>query len=244
MIQVIHRSFDIIEFVARDPDRPKLLSEISMGLNLKPGTCANIVKTLTSRGYLEKLGSQKGYLLGKQFYTLAGNTGYWRDLVAASNAEMEKLSSLLNENTLLAVLNGENRVVIHRKNSGQIVQAHTADEKKAYDSSSGRLLIAMLSDDELEKFVFRFGLPPANIWNEANNKKKFFEQVQQIRENGYALIEDSIQIVGMAAAVYKQDNIVASLSVYMPAFRCDDKIKKKMTKHCIDAAKRISRNLG
>ena len=95
MIQVIHRSFNIIEFVARDPDRPKLLSEIAIGLNLKPGTCANIVKTLTTRGYLEKLGSQKGYLLGKQFYTLAGNTGYWRDLVAASNAEMEKLSTLL-----------------------------------------------------------------------------------------------------------------------------------------------------
>ncbi len=244
MIQVIHRSFNIIEFVARDPDRPKLLSEIAIGLHLKPGTCANIVKTLTIRGYLEKLGSQKGYLLGKQFYTLAGNTGYWRDLVAASNAEMEKLTGLLNENTLLSVLNGENRVVIHRKQSNQLVQAHTPDEKKAYDSSSGRLLIAMLSDEELEKFISRFGLPPASIWHDANTKKKFYEQVQQIREQGYALIQDSIQIIGLAAPIYKQDTIVASLSIFIPAFRFDDKIKKKMTRLGLESAKRISKNLG
>lgn len=244
MIQVIHRAFDIIEFVARDADRPKLLSEIAMGLNLKPGTCANIVKTLTLRGYLEKLGAQKGYLLGKQFYTLAGNTGYWRDLVAASNAEMEKLVSVLNENTLLSVLNGENRVVIHRKDSTQLVQANTPDEKKAYDSSSGRLLIAMLSDDELEKFILRFGLPSTPIWHDANTKKKFYEQVQEIRKNGYALIMDSIQVIGLAAPVYKHDNIVASLSIYIPAFRFDDKMKKKMIKSGTEAARRISKNLG
>ncbi len=244
MIQVIHRSFDIIEFVARDPDRPKLMSEIAIGLQLKPGTCANIVKTLTLRGYLLKLGAQKGYLLGKQFYTLAGDTGYWRDLVAASNSEMQKISAALNENTLLSSLNGENRVVIHRTQSNQIVQAHTPDEKKAYDSSSGRILIAMLSDEELEKFIFRFGLPPAQIWHDANNKKKFFEQIEQMRKNGYALVEDSIQIVGFAAPVYKENNVVASLSIYMPAFRFDEKIKKKMIKMGLEAARRISKNLG
>jgi len=87
MIQVIHRAIDILEFVARDPERPKLLGEISAGINLKPGTCANIVKTLTLRGYLEKLDAQKGYLPGKQLYTLLGNTGYKKDLIEAADLE-------------------------------------------------------------------------------------------------------------------------------------------------------------
>ncbi|GAC1444549.1 MAG: IclR family transcriptional regulator [Sediminibacterium sp.] len=243
MIQVIHRAFDIIEYVAHEADKPKLLGEIAAGLGLKPGTCANIVKTLTGRGYLEKLESQKGYLPGKQLFALSGTTGYRKDLIEAADAEMEKITGKLNENTLLAVLKGDNRIIIHKKESSQLVQAHTPDEKKAYDSSTGRLLIAMLPDEELEKFIARFGLPPAHIWHDANSKKKFYQQVVQIRKNGYALIQDSVQIVGLAAAVYKQDKIVASLSIYIPSFRFNEKIKATMIRTGMKAARKISANL-
>jgi IclR family KDG regulon transcriptional repressor len=243
MIQVIHRAIDIIEYVAHDPDRPKLLGEIALDLDLKPGTCANIVKTLTGRGYLEKLDSQKGYLLGKQFFSLSGNTGYKKDVIEASNAEMKEITATLNESSLLAILNGENRVVIHRQESDQLVQAHTPHEKKAYDSSTGRLLIAMLPDEELEKFITRYGLPPSQIWADANTKKKFFQQVEQIREKGYALIEDSVQIVGIAAAIYKNEKVVASLSIYIPSFRFNNRVRTKMVNLGVSAAKKISDNL-
>jgi DNA-binding IclR family transcriptional regulator len=240
---VIHRAFDIIEYVAQDAEKPKLLGEIAADLNLKPGTCANIVKTLLNRGYLEKLESQKGYLLGKQFFSLSGNTGYKKDLIEAADAEMESITGKLNESSLLAVLKGDNRIVIHRKESSQLVQAHTPDEKKAYDSSTGRLLIAMLADEELDKFINRFGLPPASIWHDANSKKKFYQQVQQIRKYGYALIEDSVQIVGLAAAIYKNNKVVASLSIYIPSFRFNNQVKTKMIRLGVAAAKKISANL-
>lgn len=243
MIQVIHRAIDIIEYVAQDGEKPKLLGEIAGDLDLKPGTCANIVKTLTTRGYLEKLDSQKGYLLGKQFFSLSGNTGYKKDLIEAADAEMEQLTKTLHESSLLAVLKEDNRMVIHRKESDQLVQAHTPDKKKAYDSSTGRLLIAMLSDETLEKYITRFGLPPAHIWPDANSKKKLYEQVQLIRKNGYALIEDSVQIIGLAAPVFKNDKIVASLSIYIPSFRFNSQLKKKMIKLGTASAKRISANL-
>lgn len=243
MIQVMHRAFDIIEYVARDRDRPKLLSEIATGLNLKPGTCANIVKTLVTRGYLEKLDSHKGYLPGQIFFSFSGNTGYQKELIEAADAVMEEMTRSFNENSLLAVLKGENRMVIHRKESNQLVKAHTPDEKKAYDSSTGRLLIAMLTNEELEKFVQKFGLPSAHIWQGANTKKKFYEQVQLIRKNGYALIEDSVQIVGVAAGIYKHNKIVASLSMYIPSFRFNNKAKAKMIKLGVEAAKKISAKL-
>jgi DNA-binding IclR family transcriptional regulator len=61
---------------------------------------------------------------------------------------------------------------------------------------------------------------------------------------GYALIQDSVQVIGLAAPIFKQGTIVASLSIFIPAFRFDDKIKKKMIKLGLESAKRISRNLG
>ena len=243
MIQVIHRAFDILEFVARDAARPKLLGEIATSLGLKPGTCANIVKTLTQRGYLEKPEAQKGYLLGKQAFELPGNAGYQKALIDAADQEMDKIVTTLHENALLAVLRGDTRVVIHRRNSDQLVQANTPDEKKAYDSSTGRLLIAMLTDDELEKHIQRFGLPAASIWQQASTVKKFHQQVEKIRKNGYALIEDSVQIVGLAAPIYKQGQIIASLSIYIPSFRFNPRIKTRMIKLGMQAAKKISAGL-
>jgi IclR family KDG regulon transcriptional repressor len=243
MIQVIHRAFDILEFVAQDAARPKLLSEIASGLQLKPGTCANIVKTLTGRGYLEKLDAQKGYLLGKQAFALPGNHGQQQALIGIADKEMEKIRAAIHENSLLGILKGENRVVIYRKNSEQLVQAHTPDEKKAYDSSTGRLLIAMQADAELEKFIHRFGLPPASLWPQANTKNKFYGQVEKIRKNGYALIEDSVQITGMAAPVYKDGRVIASLSIYLPSFRFNGGMRAKMIRLGVAAAKKISAGL-
>ena len=243
MIQVLHRAFDILEFVSKYPDKPKLLGEIANNLHLKPGTCANIVKTLTTRGYLEKMDSQKGYLPGKKLYSLSGNNGYLKDLIAAAEIIMGNLTGQLNENTLLAVLNGDNRIVILTKDSNQLIQANTPKEKKAYDSSTGRLLIAMLPDAELEKFISRYGLPPDNYWHDANSKKKFYGQVEQIRKNGYAMVEDSLHIVGFAAPIYEKNKIIAGLSIYIPAFRTTEKMKNKMIRLGLEAAENITKKL-
>ena len=243
MIQVIHRALDILEFVSQDAGSPKLLSEIASGLQLKPGTCANIVKTLTQRGYLEKSTTQKGYLLGKQVFALPHNAGYQKKMISLAEKEMDKVLEALNENSLLGILRGENRMVISRRESEQLIQAHTPDEKKAYDSSTGRLLIAMQSDEELEKFIRRFGLPPAQLWPMTGTKTKFMQQVEKIRRNGYALIEDSVQIIGVAAPVYKDEKVVASFSIYMPSFRFNSRIRARMLKLATDAAKKISAGL-
>ena len=125
MIQVIHRALDIMEIVAADPDKPKSLSDIANALGLNHGTCANIMKTLVTRKYLEQIGSKKGYILGSKAYTLTGNDAYRKDLIEASSPEMEKLTAATNENTLLAVLNGENRIVIHRISAEQELQVRT-----------------------------------------------------------------------------------------------------------------------
>ena len=61
MIQVINRAFDILEYIAKDPDKPKALGEIASDLDLNAGTCANIIKTMVARKYLEKIDKQKGY---------------------------------------------------------------------------------------------------------------------------------------------------------------------------------------
>lgn len=244
MIQVIHRALNILEYVAKDGNKPKPMGQIAQDLALNTATCANIIKTLVQRGYLEKSDLQKGYILGPQLKELTGKHQPHLKLIAAAKIQMDHISQELNEKCLLAVLKGDKRQVIYKNNCSQMVQATTPDEKKAYDSSTGRLLVALMSDEALEKYVHTYGLPSSSIWPDADSPSKFMAQIQQIRKNRYALIEDSKQVIGIASPVYHQTELVASLSIYLPAFRFSNTVRKKMIQLCLAGADEISAHLG
>lgn len=244
MIQVVNRALNIIEYVSVDPTKPKLLGHIAKDLKLNPATCANIIKTLVNRGYLEKSDIQKGYLLGKQIANISSDNYSFQNLIDTAEVEMNQITRQLNEKCLIAVLKADKRIVIHKNSCEQMVQANTPEEKKAYDSSTGRILVAMLSDEALNNYVNKYGLPPAAIWPDADTLKKFMNQIKLIRKNGYALIEDSVQVIGVAAPIYRKDLLTASLSIYLPAFRFTNTTRKKMIELCVSSAKKISQKLS
>ena len=243
MIQVINRALDILEFIAEEPEKPRSLSEIAETLSLNSGTCANIIKTLVTRNYIEKLDKKKGYCLGSKSYGLTKNEGYKKDLTKAAKEILEHLTKKLNENSLLAVLDNELRRVIIRVMSSHPIQASTASEKRAYDSSSGRALIAMLEDAELEKYIKKFGLPKKGEWEGVNDETSLMKQIELIRVEGYATQLTKEKIVGLAVPVYKGEKVIASLSIYMPQFRYDKSNKMEVIALLKQSSKQISRKL-
>jgi DNA-binding Lrp family transcriptional regulator len=117
MIQVINRAFDIMEYIARDAKKEYALSEIADALKLNHATCANILKTMVERNYLEQAGYKKGYRLGHMMQQITGNNSYEQELLAASIEEMEKMTSRMNETSLLAILRKDIRIALHQVNA-------------------------------------------------------------------------------------------------------------------------------
>ena len=165
-------------------------------------------------------------------------------MIDADDGEMLKLSKKLHENVLIAILNGDNRIIVHQHIFKQLVQATSAEEKKAYDSSTGRLLIALQEIDFQNKFIQKHGLPAATVWAEASTQKKFFTCMDKIKNDGYAVIEDTTQILGIAAPIYKKGLLMAAISVYLPAFRCDNAKREKIIQAILKSASIISANLN
>lgn len=244
MIQVINRALDILELIAIDPETPKSLGEISEKLNLNAGTCANIIKTMVTRNYLDKMERQKGYCLGPMAYKLTGSKGYNKDLIRAAKQELESLTKKLNENSLLAVLKGETRIAILRVHGTNELQAITPAEKHAYETTSGRLLVAMLPDEEQEEFIVRYGMPKADTWTEGSNQKGFLKQVKKIRNDKYALQVTPGQIVGIAVPVYNHKKIIASLAIYLPLSRFKNTYKDQFILQMNKYAERIAKNMA
>ncbi|WP_256009053.1 IclR family transcriptional regulator [Desertivirga xinjiangensis] len=244
MIQVINRAFDILEFLAKEPERHRSLTEIAEALNLNAGTCANIIKTMVGRKYIEKVDKKKGYCLGPMAYGLTGNESYKKDLTTAARDELDQITAKLNENSLLAVLHNEMRLILLRAESTQPLQASTPVEKRAYDAATGRLLVAMLPDAELQRFTDKYGLPKEMEWEGVSDEKTFLSAVKKIRKEGFAIQLTKQNIVGLAVPVYSGEKIVASISIYLPELRYNKSDKKGLVELLKESSRRITAKMS
>ena len=244
MIQVIHRALDILELIAREPDKPKSLSEISNALSLNSGTCANIIKTMVERRYIDKMDNKKGYVLGANAYNLGGGDSYKRKLIELAKGEMELLTEKLNENSELCILHNNMRLVLLRISSDHDLQVRAASERIAYDTASGRIMISFLPDPELAKFVEKFGLPTADEWKEASTAAGFKKQVEKIRNDGFSIRITKEQVFGIAVPLFKKDKAVGGLGVYMPEFRYERYDQKRIIQAIVQSGKSITKKIS
>lgn len=241
MIQVVNRAIDILEYIAMEPEKPRALGDIAQRLDLNAGTCANILKTLVNRKYIDKIDRNKGYCLGPKAYSLSNNNNYKRELVTAATMELDALTARTRENSLLAVLVENQRIAIARSNSAHPIQANTPSEKRAYDAASGRLLIAMLSDEEIEKFILKYGLPLADEWKAVTDKKSLMAEIKKIRRDKYAMQTTDHQMLGIAAPVKSGGKTIASISIYMPLQRFNKNQKEELVLLLTRTATRIEK---
>src|SRR5690606_17318972 len=243
MIQVLHRAFDILELIAKDNSRAFSLGEIASALQLNHATCANIIKTMVTRNYLEQLGPKKGYKLGYMAYQLIGDHSFEDRLKRAASELMEGLTAKLNETSLLATLKMQYRLMVHQVHAERDLMVRSSIEKEAYNSASGRLLLAMLPENALEVFIDKYGLPPKTIWPEATSSANLRRELGNIRRAGFARQVTTSHIVGLACGVEEKGVVVASLGVYLPVSRLDGQKETQVLKALRETALRIGEKL-
>ncbi|GAB3018408.1 IclR family transcriptional regulator [Niabella terrae] len=243
MIQVINRAFDIIEFLSRDVNKSYSLSEIADGLKLNRATCANIIKTMMERNYVEQMGPKKGYKLGYMMFKALGSGGTQERLKKAAEEIMIQLTAKIRETSLLSILRNEYRVVIYQVESERSLMVKAPIENLAYYTPSGRIMIAHLEAAALKAFVDSYGLPKKELWPEAATPIKFNKELEKIRRQGYAFHLPPSHVFGMACGIEEKGTVVASLSVYLPAARLTKDSEKQILKELQAAAQKISSRL-
>jgi len=228
MIQVINRAFDILEFCAKKPEHVYTLGEISDQLKIHNSTCANILKTLVLRKYIENIGLKKGYRLGSMAYHLTGSSSFRKDLVMFAKNSMEDIVKELNETCILSVLRKSDmmRVILYQVQGHNELTVQTPIEKNVYRAATGHLLLSYLSENEISRMIVKFGLPDINDWREAATQEKLFLELQRIRKEGVIIRYDSNHIVGIAVPIMKEEHVIASISVYMPEMRYQGSMKE------------------
>lgn len=244
MVLVIVKAFDILEFVAQEPGRAHSLTEIAETMQMNQATCVNILKTLVEKNYLEHLGRKKGYRLGPMAYNLTNNLSYSQDLVLVAKDIMEDLTHRLNETSILGVLRNQKRFIVHLVNSDQDLQVRSRTERNIYETASGRLLLAFMPVKERENLINTIGYPSPEIWPEATTFQSLESELGSIQANELSVTRSKTHIIGLAVPVHRHNQVIASLSIFLPEIRFSDDRKKEIEAELRNAAQLITRRLS
>jgi len=242
MIKAIVKALDILEFLADNKNREVALGEIADTLGLDHGTCANIIKTLSSRGYIQQKAPRQGYKFGYMPYKLTNSAINNEELTKIAREEIDRLGEKLNETAILSCITNDKRVVLYGTVPERELIVRTNVDKTIYSANTGRVILANYSPSHLEKFIIRLGIPTEEEWPEiyaSNNPKgELINRLMNIKARGHEVYCDKNGIVGVAAPIFKRGHVVGSVGVYMPKTRFTD--EQNAIDLVIETARRIN----
>ncbi len=242
MIEAVVKALDIMEFLAEEPERSHALSEIAGHLKLNQATCSHTLKTLVERAYVEQMGAKKGYRLGPMIYSMTRRGPYRKDLVSAAEPLMRQLAREIHETVLLAILSRTRRFTLCQIDGTHDVQVRSdvAMAGNAYDTATGRLLLANLKEKELADFIRANGLPGSR-WPGARTKRALRKELVRIRDERSVMNVTDRQVVGLGEPICEGDRVVAALGLFLPEYRFVGKHKDKLLKGMRKTAQEINK---
>lgn len=223
MVQVLIKAFDILEMIAQAGGRALTLTEIANNFKMSQPTASNIINTMICRGYIEHVGKKKGYKLGPSSFRLTNEVSYEQELVEVSKKIMEDMTQKLNETSLLGVIRNQKRLVLYLANSSHDIQVQVKSERSVYETASGRLLLAYITEGERTKFLQQNGLPSDALWPGASTLEGLNAALSKIKEEALALtFLPERHVKGFAVPIFKNNKAIAALSIFLPAYRCNE----------------------
>jgi DNA-binding IclR family transcriptional regulator len=177
-------------------------------------------------------------IVGPRLYAIARYT-FEAQLVTAARGELHGLVHKLGETVHLTVLQGLEVVTIHSESPAHGFRALSwmGVTAPSYMTSSGRVLLSGLADDQIERIYPATkkidGAPPLCL---TKSGAELITVIQKIRKDGYATVIEEYEPGLVGASVPVRDfngSIVAAINVAAP--------KARFEPHLIAAAQEMKK---
>jgi DNA-binding IclR family transcriptional regulator len=243
----LERALVIIELLANNHNG-LTLSEIAEKLRIPKNSVFRITMTLLDRGYLDRDDSSKRFALTRKLLAIGYAAIGDQNIVENAMDVMRELRDSVKETVLLGTLL-ENRGIVMEQVLGLHHFKFTVSPGKhlyLHTSAPCKAQIAFLPPAERKKMMERIELPRFNA-NTITSKKAFEEELDEIRQFGYAIDreEEFAGVVCIGAPVLDQYGYpVAAIWTTGPADRMPVSRYKQIGETVRENAMKISRRLG
>ena len=242
MIQVIERVEQILVYLSENRKREVPLTEIADNLNINRATCANILKTLKELGFVEQISYRKGYILGDKIYSIAGADNDPDRLRTLLKPLVDSLCKEVNENVMLTVIKNDKRIHIYTAEAMHALQVKVIYQMGIWQATTAKVIVAQYGKEKLNDFLKLVGMP-GEEWPQAQTRADLEAQLALIRENRCFTVINN-HFACMAAPIFKNGEVIASIGYYLPDVRLTEKTKPLLEAKLIEAAEKADQILG
>lgn len=242
MIQVLERAEKILVYLSENRKREVPLTEIADNLDINRATCANILKTLRELGLIEQMSYRKGYILGDKIYSIAGVENDPDRLKVLLKPLIDNLCKEVNESVMLTVIRDDQRYHIYNAEAYHALQAKIIYQMGVWQATTAKVIIAQYDDKKLDDFLKLVGMP-GKVWPEIKNRCDLDEALEEIRKNRCFTVINN-HFACMAAPIYKNGEVIASIGYYLPDVRLTDTTRPILEAKLEEAAEKADALLG
>jgi len=219
-VQSLDRGLAVIR--AFGPDRERLsLSEVARATGLTRAAARRFLLTLVKLGYMRSDGrefSLRPKVLELGYAYLSGLA-----LPDVAEPHLEELSAKLHESSSISVLDGHHIVYVARVATKRImtVAISVGTRFPAYAASMGRVLLAGLSEAELDKYLAEATFE-AFTAQTVTDPGRLKDIVREVGEQGFAIVDQELEEGLRAIAVPIRDSsgaVTAAVNVSAHARR-------------------------
>ncbi len=244
--RVVDRIFIILEILAY-AQKPLSLAMIVKQSNLSKTTVHRMLQTLLEKGYASK-NLDGNYTLGAKFIELASYHINSLELQTEANPFLSLLYSQLNLSVHLGVLDGFKLVYITKLDIFPTTRsfARIGYETPAYCSSIGKILLAMLSGEDLEAFLNQCEFQNFTK-NTITNATQLKKHLKQVRKQSWAMDDEESQLDHrcIAVPIYDYRGVaIASVGVSGNMEQLSNDKLPTIIRELTQTAQQISKRMG
>lgn len=243
-VQSVDRALTILEVLARVGEAG--VTEVAAELGVHKSTAFRLVATLEAHRLVEQAEDRGKYRLGVGVLRLAGATSARLDVVQEARPVCRQLAADTGETVNLAVLSESSALYLDQVAGSSALQSHNwvGQHIPLHATSNGKVLLSGLDQPALDALLGKLSsYTPLTI----TKKSLLVEELDRVREQGYAVAVDELE-VGLTAAAAPIRNahgdVVASMSVSGPTFRLTEERIGTVVKQLVEAALEVSHRLG
>ncbi len=240
----LRRGLEILG-IFREPRPEWGVSEIAREMSLHKNQVHRTLKTLVDAGFLQRCPKSARYSLGFGAFELGVEAGRHINLIPEARPLIEELAEKLQATVSIRVEDGDDMVLVENmENPGRLKVYSSQGNRRSWNfvGSGSKVFSAYWPLERVERLYRKFGLPRFTK-NSVTRKMDMLKEIARIRVQGYAVSngERSLEILGVAAPVFKSDGVlIAVLVAAMPSAGISKSRREEIVRTVARGARNVS----
>lgn len=241
----LDNALDVLDYLSNHDELG--VAEISKGLDIGRASIFRMLYTLEKKNYVYKTPDAK-YRLGIKFAHYGSIVLDKQNIFTLIRPYLQKLRDKHNETIHLAILDKDlNVIIMDKEMSTSTIQmtSRIGSKMSFYATSTGKVLVANLMDDEMEKIIRSYNLIKFTD-NTVTDHDELIKLLNKIKDQGYGADLEESEVGLTCYAVPIKDitgNVIAAISMSGPTARME-KNKEDLLNSLKETANEVSVAMG